>query len=400
MMEEDQPSIYLDYAATTPVDPRVVDAMLGCLGPDANFANPASTHPPGMAARALVERARVQIAERVGAKAQEIVFTSGATESNNLALKGALLGHASGPSGSESPRRLLTTRIEHKAVLDTAYYLADKGVDVDYLPTDADGRIELTVLEDALRAVTDPAVVSVMHVNNELGTVQDIAAIAALCAEHRAWLHVDAAQSVGKVPVELDAWGVRMCALTAHKICGPKGIGALYVRDGTQLEAQVHGGAHEHGLRSGTLATHQIVGMGESYALADPAVQQPHIAALAERLWRGLRRIEGVRRNCSAEHSIPNILSVCFPGVEGESLRLALSDLAVSAGSACNSAVPEPSYVLRSIGLSDALAGSTLRISIGRFTTEEEVDQAVRRIFDEVSQLRSVANAAPMWCSS
>ena len=399
MMEPEESVIYLDYAATTPVDPRVVDAMVACLGPDGAFANPASTHPPGMKARALVERARAQIAERIGATPQEIVFTSGATESNNLALKGALLGHKSGASGTAGPERLLTTRIEHKAVLDTATFLADEGIVVEYLPTDANGRLGLNVLEEALRASNQPALVSVMHVNNELGTVQDVAALAQLCAGFGAWLHVDAAQSVGKLPIDLAAWGVQLCALTAHKICGPKGIGALYVRTGTPLAPQVHGGAHEHGLRSGTLATHQIVGMGESFALADPAVQQPRIEALSERLWRGLQAIDGVRRNCAAESAIPNILSVCFSGVEGESLRLALADLAVSAGSACNSAVAEPSYVLRSIGLSDALAGSTLRISIGRFTTEAEVDRAVRRISDEVGRLRRIAQAAPAWCS-
>lgn len=392
--------IYLDYAATTPVDPRVVEAMLGCLGPQANFANPASTHAPGSAVRELVERARAQIAARVGAQPQEIVFTSGATESTNLALKGSLLDGAAGPSPESVPRRLLTTQIEHKSVLDTAGFLAGQGIDVDYLPTDGDGRLDPAALERALRASSQPALVSVMHVNNELGTVQDIEAIAGLCSQHGSWLHVDAAQSVGKLPVRLGAWGIRLCSLTAHKICGPKGIGALYVREGTSVVPQVHGGAHERGLRSGTLASHQIVGMGESYALADPATEQARIGELAQRLWHGLQSIAGVRRNVSAAHSIPNILSVCFPGVEGESLRLALSDLAVSSGSACNAAIAEPSYVLRSLGLSDALAGSTLRISIGRFTTQEEVDQAVRRISDEVGRLRDIAAAAPAWCSN
>lgn len=398
-MATEQPPIYLDYAATTPVDPSVVTAMLGCLGPEAHFANPASAHPSGTTVRALVERARAQIAERVGVAAHEIIFTSGATESTNLALKGALLSGAATAAAGERPTRLLTTRIEHKATLDTAEFVAAHDVRVDYLSTDASGRLELSVLTDALGRSAESALVSVMHVNNELGTINDIESIAKLCAEHGSWLHVDAAQSVGKLPVELSAWGVRLCSLTAHKICGPKGIGALYVSAGTELAAQVHGGAHEHGLRSGTLASHQIVGMGESYALADPAIQQPRIAALAERLWRGLQSIDGVRRNGGQDHVIPNILSVCFPGVEGESLKLALADLAVSSGSACNSAVPEPSYVLRSLGLSDALAGSTLRISIGRFTTEDEVDRAVRRISDEVGRLRRLADGAPSWCS-
>lgn len=391
--------IYLDYAATTPVDPRVVDAMLGCLGPDAVFANPASTHAPGRSARALVERARAQIAARVGAQPGEIVFTSGATESSNLALKGALLGpHTQRPAGV-GPRRLLTTRIEHKSVLDTAGFLASRGVDVGWLQTDSTGRLDPAVLQHALEGAAAAALVSVMHVNNELGTAQDIEALGRVCAQYGAWLHVDAAQSVGKLPLELDRWGVRLCSLTAHKICGPKGIGALYVRAGTPLSPQIHGGAHEAGLRSGTLATHQIVGMGASYAIADPVTEQPRIAALSQRLWHGLQAIPGVRRNGSAEHGIANILSVCFPGVEGESLRFALADLAVSSGSACNSAVPEPSYVLRSLGLSDALAGSTLRISVGRFTTAEEVDYAVRRIGAAVQRLRAMAPGAPAWCS-
>lgn len=392
MTDHDSRTIYLDYAATTPVDPRVVEAMLACLGPDGDFANPASTHAPGAAAAALIERARRQVAERVGAHPREIVFTSGATESTNLALKGALLG-------DRGPQRLLTTRIEHKSVLDTAEYLAACGVEIVWLATDRDGRLDMDSLGDALRLSRRSSLVSVMHVNNELGTVNDIESIAAACSRAGAWLHVDAAQSVGKLPVALNAWGVRLCSLTAHKICGPKGIGALYVRDGTRLAPQMHGGAHEHGLRSGTLATHQIVGLGTSYALADPAREQPGIEALARRLRRGLLRIDGVCVNAAEQATIPNILSVRFPGVEGESLRLALADLAVSSGSACNSAVPEPSYVLRSVGLSDALAGSTLRISIGRFTTESEVDRAVERISIEVDRLRRLAAGAPSWCS-
>jgi len=391
-------SVYLDYAATTPVDPRVVAAMLDCLGPDAVFANAASTHAFGTAARERVERARAQIAERVGAQPAEIVFTSGATESSNLALKGALLDSAT-PGSTQRPRRLLTTAIEHKSVLDTAGYLQAHGVEVGWLPTDATGWLDPAALEAALLSSPVKALVSVMHVNNELGTAQDIAALAQICAQRGAWLHVDAAQSVGKLPLDLAGTGIRLCSLTAHKICGPKGVGALYVRQGTPLSAQIHGGAHEGGLRSGTLATHQIVGMGESYALADPHSDQPRIAALSKRLWQGLQGIPGVRRNGSAQRGIANILSVCFPGVEGESLRLALAGIAVSAGSACNSAVAEPSYVLRSIGLSDALAGSTLRISPGRFTTEAEIDYAIERITAAVRQLRGLALGAPAWCS-
>jgi cysteine desulfurase len=385
-------SVYLDYAATTPVDPRVVEAMNRCLGPDGDFANPASTHPGGLRAKALVERAREQIAARVGATADEIVFTSGATESNNLALKGSF--DATPAPGA----RFLTTRIEHKSVLDTAKVLARRGVAVAYAETDENGVVDGTTLEALLREGV--RLVSVMHVNNEIGTVQDIAKIAQLCRAHGASFHVDAAQSVGKVPVALDAWGVDLCSLTAHKICGPKGIGALYVRRGTRLHAQIHGGSQEHGLRSGTLPTHQIVGMGLAYELADPAVETPRIAALSERLWGGLVEIGGVLRNGSARTGIPHVVNACFPGVEGESLRFALADIAVSAGSACNSAVPEPSYVLRSIGRSDALAASSLRFSIGRFTTTAQIDHALGRVAETVGRLRALAGPAPAWCSA
>jgi cysteine desulfurase len=367
--------------------------MVQCLGPDAVFANAASTHGSGLVAKGLIEQARSDIAARVGAHADEIVFTSGATESNNLALKGTF--------GEELPHnsRLLTTRIEHKSVLDSAEQVARRGVAVGYLVTDACGRVDLDALASTLQAKAT-ALVSVMHVNNEIGTWQEIEAIAALCRAHGALLHVDAAQSVGKLPVLLEDWGVDFCSLTAHKICGPKGIGALYVRRGRRLAAQLHGGGHEHGLRAGTLATHQIVGMGASYALAEPASEMPEIERLSQRLWAGLAAIEGVARNGSAATSIPNIVNVRFPGVDGESLRLALADLAVSAGSACNSADVEPSYVLKSLGLSDVAAAGSLRFSIGRFTTESEIDRAVERATEEVSRLRSLAPNAPNWCLS
>jgi len=389
-MTED--SVYLDYAATTPVDPRIVEAMTRCLGPDGDFANPASTHPRGLRAKALVERAREQIAARVGATADEIVFTSGATESSNLALKGSF--EATPAPGA----RLVTTRIEHKSVLDTAKVLAGRGVAVAYAATDENGVVVDAALDALLR--DGARVVSVMHVNNELGTLQDIEGIAERCRAHGVRFHVDAAQSVGKVPLALDAWGVDLCSLTAHKICGPKGIGALYVRRGTRLHAEIHGGAQERGLRSGTLPTHQIVGMGLAYELADPAVETPRIAALSGRLWAGLAALGGVLRNGSEGTSIPHIVNACFPGVEGESLRLALADIAVSAGSACNSAVPEPSYVLRSIGRSDALAASSLRFSIGRFTTADEVEYALGRVAEAVARLRALAGPAPAWCSA
>jgi cysteine desulfurase len=385
-------SIYLDYAATTPADPRVIEAMLQCLGPDSAFANPASTHSRGLRAKAKVEHARGQIAARVGATPDEIVFTSGATESNNLALKG-VFDELTEPPGE----RLVTTRIEHKSVLDAAKTLVARGAEVEYVATDENGVVSQAALAAALG---EPVrLVSIMHVNNEIGTVQDIEQLAQICHSRGALLHVDAAQSVGKVPLALDAWGVDLCSLTAHKIYGPKGIGALYVRRGTRLHAQIHGGAQERGLRSGTLATHQIVGMGLAYELADPAVETPRIEALSARLWGGLAEIGGTLRNGSAQTGIAHVVNVCFPGVEGESLRLALADIAVSAGSACNSAVPEPSYVLKSIGRSDALAASSLRFSLGRFTTEAEIEYALGRVAEAVGRLRALAGAAPAWCS-
>lgn len=388
-----QEIIYLDYAATTPVDPEVVAAMVSCLGPESTFANPSSSHPLGARAKSRVERAREQIAARVGAEPDEIVFTSGATESNNLALKGIMRAVLPGSAC------LLTTRIEHKSVLDSGKALAAAGATLELLETDSQGRISLDELREKLRR-HPVRLVSVMHVNNELGTYQDIAEIAEICREHGALLHVDAAQSVGKIPVELGEWGVDACSLTAHKICGPKGIGAIYLRRGTQITASIHGGDQERGVRAGTLATHQIVGMGKAYELADPEAGRAHVEPLRDRLLESLLRIEGVRHNGSTRFGIPNITNLSFPGVEGESLRAALSDIAVSAGSACNSDVPEPSYVLKSIGLSDALANSSLRFSIGRFTTAQEIDTAVQRVTSEVERLRDLSPSAPSWCSA
>lgn len=382
-------TVYFDYAATSPVDPRVAAAMIECLERSGAFANPASTHAPGMLARDRVERAREEVASRVGAHADEIVFTSGATESTNLALKGTFGERAVGNA------RLITSRIEHKSVLDCAKVLQSRGGVVDFVATDAAGRVDLEHLRKLLAAPT--RLVSIAHVNNEIGTLQDMPGIAALCRERGAALHVDAAQSVGKVPLDLGTWGVDLCSLTAHKICGPKGIGALYVRRGTRLAPQLHGGAQEGGLRAGTLPTHQIAGLGRAYAIADPAVDAPPVAALGAQLWRGLARIPGARRNGSVESSVPNIVNVAFPGAEGESLRLALADIAVSAGSACNSAVPEPSYVLTSLGLSATLASSSLRFSVGRFTTRAEVDYVVDRVTAEVARLRDLARSAPAW---
>jgi cysteine desulfurase len=384
-------TIYLDYAATSPVDPAVADAMTSCLRLDGTFANPASTHAPGAEAKARVERAREQVAARVGAEPDEIIFTSGATESNNLAIQGTF------GSSEARPRRFVTTRIEHKSVLDTAKALMMRGIGISYLSSDADGRV---LLEELCTMLDErpTGLVSVMHVNNEIGTIQDVAAIAELCRAKGALLHVDAAQSAGKVEMALDEWGVDLCSLTAHKICGPKGIGALYVRRDAAIARLVHGGDQERGLRAGTLPTHQIVGMGEAYALADPAANAQHVGSLRQRFLRGLAELDDVRVNGSTSVAVPNIVNLCFPGVEGESLRLALADLAVSAGSACNADTPEPSYVLKSLGLSDTLATSSLRFSFGRFTTAREIDAAVRRILTEVNRLRALAPHAPTWC--
>ena len=384
--------LYLDNAATTAVDPAVIEAMLECLGPEATYANPSSSHAAGVEARRKVERARNQVAARIGAQPDEIVFTSGATESNNLALQGAVKARAAVPS------HILTTRIEHKSVLDTVAALARRGVDVGYLECDSQGRVSLDDLAASLTERT--AVVSVMHANNEIGVVQDVAAIARLCRERGVLLHMDAAQSAGKLPIDVEGWQVDLCSLTAHKLHGPKGVGALYVRRGVTIAPTLYGGAQERGLRPGTLAVHQIAGMGQAYELADPAHDGPRLAGLRDRLWAGLSGVAGARRNGSTTHCAPHILSVSLPGVDGESLRFALRDIAVSAGSACASDVPEPSHVLSGIGLSDTLAQGTLRFSVGRFTSADDIDTAVERVRAEVERLRALAVSAPAWCSS
>jgi len=387
-----QELIYLDNAATTPVDPRVIEAMTACLGADGDFANPSSAHSLGSRARRLVEEARARIAARVSADPAEIVFTSGATESNNLALRGVLNSH------SGRRKHLITTRIEHHAVLDTARVLQSRGFDVTYLECNACGVITAEQVSEAIR--DDTALVSVMHVNNEIGVIQDIAKIAEVSRSRGILMHVDAAQSAGKIPIDLKRWPIDLCSLTAHKAHGPKGIGALYVRQGLQLEPLMYGGAQEGGLRAGTLATHQIVGMGEAFHLADPEHDGPRLEQLRSELWQGLRRIDAARLNGDPEQAAPHILNVCFPGVEGESLRLALSDIAVSEGAACASDTPEPSHVLSSLGLSDALAQSSLRLSVGRFTRPSDVAYAIDRLSEEVARLRELARSAPSWCSS
>ena len=384
--------IYLDYAATTPVDPRVVEVMTECLCLDSDSANPSSTHAPGRRAWARVQTARAQIAERIGASPDTVCFTSGATESDNLALVGAMRAN------EHRGRHMITSALEHKAILDTARALEVQGVEVTYIDHDSDGVIDPDRLAEALR--DDTVLVSIMHVNNETGVLQDIEALGQRCRERGVLFHVDAAQSTGKVPLMLKQWPVDLLSLTAHKTYGPMGIGAIYIRKGVSLRPLIHGGEQEGGVRPGTLATHQIAGFGKAFELADPEQDGPAMAAMRDRLWAGLRAIEAVSLNGHPTQRSPHLLNVTFPGVEGDSLQLALAGVAISAGSACNSDVPEPSHVLRGMGLSDALAASTLRFSLGRFTTEAEIDYVVERIREEVPRLRALASGAPAWTVS
>jgi cysteine desulfurase len=382
--------IYLDYAATAPLDPAVAAAMHDCMTRE--FGNPSSQHAAGRRARALVDAARVEVARRVGAPAERIVFTSGATESNNLALKGVL--------GRSRGRRvhLVTSRIEHKSVLDVARALEMNGVAVTLVAATSGGYVEP---ERVIEAVTpDTQLVSIMHVNNETGVMQDVHAIGAVCRARGVLFHVDAAQSVGKVPLDLAAAPIDLCSLTAHKLCGPKGVGALYVASRATLVPQLHGGEQERGIRAGTLATHQVVGMGKAYELADPEREAPRFAALRDRLEHALAAVGGVRFNGDSRRRAAHVLNATFPGVDGESLRFELRDLAVSAGSACAADSPEASHVLTGMGLSDVLAGSSLRFSVGRFTTEAEVDAAAHRVVAAVARLRALAKSAPAWCSA
>jgi len=376
--------VYLDYAATTPVDPRVAARMTECLTREGLFANPASTHALGRAARAAVEQARTAVAALLNCTPPEIVFTSGATEADNLAIKGAARFHQA------RGRHIVTAKTEHKAVLDTCKALEQEGYAVTWLTPDDQGRVTPTQLAAALRS--DTVLVSLMHANNETGVLNDIAALGALCRERGVLFHVDAAQSVGKIPLDLAVLPVDLLSLSAHKFYGPKGVGALFVRRQPRalLAAQMHGGGHEHGLRSGTLATHQLVGLGTACALAaeEMAAEGRRLAALREQLWAGLADIGLL--NGHPEARLPGILNISFPGVEGESLLLALADLAVSSGAACNSATAEPSYVLRALGRDDALAQSALRFSLGRWTTAEEVAFTVQRVQAAVARLRAL----------
>lgn len=383
--------IYMDYAATTPVDPRVAEKMMQYLTPDGVFGNPASrSHKFGWQAEEAVDIARNQIADLIGADSREIVFTSGATEADNLAIKGA--AHFNQAKG----KHIITCKTEHKAVLDTCRQLEREGYEVTYLAPESDGILDLDKLAAAMRS--DTTVVSIMHVNNETGVIQDIEKIGEMCRERGIVFHVDATQSVGKLPIDLSKLKVDLMSFSGHKIYGPKGIGGLYVRrkPRVRIEAQMHGGGHERGMRSGTLPVHQIVGMGEAYRIAkeEMATEMPRLLALKNRLWNGLKDIEEVYLNGSLEHSVPNILNVSFAYIEGESLMMALKDLAVSSGSACTSASLEPSYVLRALGLNDELAHSSIRFSFGRFSTEEEVDYVIKLIKDSIGKLRDLS---PLW---
>jgi cysteine desulfurase len=383
--------IYMDYGATTPVDPRVVDAMIPWLRE--HFGNPASrSHAWGWEAEAAVEKAREQVAALIGADPREIVWTSGATESNNLAIKGAAQFYKT------RGKHLITVKTEHKAVLDTTRELERQGFEVTYLDVQEDGLLDLDKLKAALRP--DTIVVSVMLVNNEIGVIQDIPAIGAMCRERGIIFHVDAAQATGKVDIDLQTLPVDLMSLASHKTYGPKGIGALYVRrkPRVRLEAQMHGGGHERGMRSGTLPTHQIVGMGEAFRIAkeDMAQDNAKARALQQRLLDGLKDVEQVFSNgtMAPGRRVAQNLNISFNFVEGESLIMGIKGLAVSSGSACTSASLEPSYVLRALGRSDELAHSSLRMTIGRFTTEEEIDYAVDTIRKNVTRLRELS---PLW---
>ncbi len=383
--------IYLDYSATTPVDKRVADKMCHYLTMDGNFGNPASrSHKYGWDAEAAVEEARAHVAALINADPKEIVWTSGATESDNLALKGAAHFY------SKRGKHIITSKTEHKAVLDTCRQLEREGYEVTYLDPEPNGLIDLEKLKAAFR--DDTILVSIMHVNNEIGVIQDIAAIGEMCRSRKVIFHVDAAQSAGKTEIDLQNMKVDLMSFSAHKVYGPKGVGALYVRrkPRVRIEAQMHGGGHERGMRSGTLATHQIVGMGEAFRIAkeEMADEIKRITALRDRMLKGFEGMEELYVNGDLEHRVPHNLNLSFNYVEGESLLMAIDDLAVSSGSACTSASLEPSYVLRAIGRNDELAHSSIRFSLGRYTTEEDVDYTVKLLKEKVEKLRQLS---PLW---
>jgi len=386
-----QKPIYFDYLATTPADPRVVEKMVHCLSMDGNFGNPASrSHLFGWKAEEAVENARRQLADLIKADPREIVWTSGATESDNLAIKG--VAHFYQKKG----KHIITSKIEHKAVLDSCRHLEREGFEVTYLDPAKNGLITPEAVAGALRE--DTILVSIMHANNEIGTVNDIAGIGEITRNAGVLFHVDAAQSAGKIPIDLEQMKVDLMSMSGHKMYGPKGIGALFVRrkPRVRLEAQIHGGGHERGMRSGTLATHQIVGMGEAARIAkdEMADEAVRVSALRQRFWDGISDIEEVHINGDMEQHLPGAINVSIAFVEGESLIMSLKDLAISSGSACTSASLEPSYVLRALGLNDELAHSSLRFYFGRFTTEDDVDVAVTQLREAVEKLRELS---PLW---
>ena len=383
--------IYFDYAATTPVDPRVAQKMSECLLAEGKFGNPASrSHKFGWEAEEAVEIARRHMADLLNCDPREIVWTSGATESDNLAIKGVAQFYKS------KGKHIVTSKIEHKAVLDTCRHLEREGFEVTYLEPDTNGIISPESVAAAIRE--DTTIVSIMHVNNEIGVVNDIAAIGEVTRASKVFFHVDAAQSAGKMDIDLGELKVDLMSFSAHKIYGPKGVGALFVRrkPRVRLEAQMHGGGHERGMRSGTLATHQLVGMGEAFRIAKEEMYEEadRIQALRERLWEGFDGMEEVYVSGHIDHQVPGIINISFNFVEGESLIMSLPDIALSSGSACTSASLEPSYVLRALGLNDELAHSSLRFSIGRFTTEEDIDQAINSVRAAVEKLRELS---PLW---
>ena len=383
--------IYFDYAATTPVDPRVAQKMSECLLAEGKFGNPASrSHKFGWEAEEAVEIARRHMADLLNCDPREIVWTSGATESDNLAIKGVAQFYKS------KGKHIVTSKIEHKAVLYTCRHLEREGFEVTYLEPDTNGIISPESVAAAIRE--DTTIVSIMHVNNEIGVVNDIAAIGEVTRASKVFFHVDAAQSAGKMDIDLGELKVDLMSFSAHKIYGPKGVGALFVRrkPRVRLEAQMHGGGHERGMRSGTLATHQLVGMGEAFRIAKEEMYEEadRIQALRERLWEGFDGMEEVYVSGHIDHQVPGIINISFNFVEGESLIMSLPDIALSSGSACTSASLEPSYVLRALGLNDELAHSSLRFSIGRFTTEEDIDQAINSVRAAVEKLRELS---PLW---
>ena len=383
--------IYLDYSSTTPVDERVAKKMLECLTVEGKFGNPASrSHPYGWDSDKLIDEARINVANLLNADKREIVWTSGATESDNLGIKGAAYFNKS------KGNHLITLTTEHKAVLDTMRFLESDGFEVTYLDPQDNGLVDLEVLKNAIKPET--ILISIMHVNNEIGVIQEMESIGKLCKEKKILFHVDAAQSPGKVEIDVHKYNIDLCSLSAHKAYGPKGIGALYVRrkPRVRIQAQMHGGGHERGFRSGTLPTHQIVGMGEAFRLAkeEMDIDNSRIKKLRDILWNGLKDMEEIYLNGDLSQRIPGNLNVSFNYVEGESLIMAIKGMAVSSGSACTSASLEPSYVLRALGRDDELAHSSIRMTIGKYTTEEEINISIKLLKDAVTKLRELS---PLW---